>query len=97
LSRHVVAEALHTSPTGRNPARSLEVRPALNRKARGDLPELKVAADLLARGYKIAFPYGEDWNFDLILCRDDETLERVQGSRLSIAASTYRPQNLATA
>jgi PD-(D/E)XK nuclease superfamily protein len=50
----------------------------LNRKAKGDLAELKVAADLRARGYRIAIPYGEDWDFDLILCRDDEKLERVQ-------------------
>jgi hypothetical protein len=50
----------------------------LNRKAKGDLAELKVAADLRARGYKVAFPYGEDWDFDLILCRADATLERVQ-------------------
>jgi PD-(D/E)XK nuclease superfamily protein len=50
----------------------------LNRKAKGDLAELKVAADLRARGYKVAFPYGEDWDFDLILCREDGTLERVQ-------------------
>jgi hypothetical protein len=50
----------------------------LNRKAKGDLAELKVAADLRARGYKIAFPYGEDWDYDLILCRDDGTLERIQ-------------------
>lgn len=50
----------------------------LNKKAKGDLAELKVAADLRARGYKIAFPYGEDWDFDLILCREDGTLERVQ-------------------
>ena len=26
----------------------------------------------------MALPYGEDWDFDLILCRDDRTLERVQ-------------------
>jgi hypothetical protein len=50
----------------------------LNKKAKGDLAELKVAADLRARGYKIAFPYGEDWDFDLILCREDGSLERVQ-------------------
>jgi hypothetical protein len=50
----------------------------LNKKAKGDLAELKVAADLRARGYKIAIPFGEDWDFDLILCRDDGTLERVQ-------------------
>jgi len=36
-----------------------------------------VAADLLRRGYKIAIPYGEDWDYDLILCRDGR-LERVQ-------------------
>jgi hypothetical protein len=28
-------------------------------------------------GYEIAIPYGEDWDFDLIVCRD-EKLERVQ-------------------
>jgi PD-(D/E)XK endonuclease len=49
----------------------------LNRKAKGDLAELKVATDLRARGYKIAFPYGEDWDFDLIVCRAG-ALERVQ-------------------
>ena len=31
----------------------------------------------MRRGYKIAFPYGEDWDYDLIVCRD-ERLERVQ-------------------
>jgi hypothetical protein len=36
-----------------------------------------IAADLVRRGYKIALPYGEDWDFDLIVCRD-ERLERVQ-------------------
>ena len=51
--------------------------PALNRKSKGDLAELKVAADLLARGHKIALPYGEDSDFDLIVCRG-ERLERVQ-------------------
>ena len=50
----------------------------LNKKAKGDLAELKVATDLRARGYRIAIPYGEDWNFDLILCRRDDRLERVQ-------------------
>ena len=50
----------------------------LNRKAKGDLAELKIAADLRARGYRIAFPYGEDWDYDLILCRPNGSLERVQ-------------------
>jgi hypothetical protein len=38
---------------------------------------MMVAADLMRRGYKIAFPYGEDWDYDLIVCRG-EKLERVQ-------------------
>lgn len=46
-------------------------------KAKGDLAELMVATDLLRRGYKVALPYGEDWDYDLILCRG-ESLERVQ-------------------
>jgi hypothetical protein len=50
----------------------------LNKKAKGDIAELKIAADLRARGYKLAFPYGEDVDFDLILCRGDGALERVQ-------------------
>ncbi len=49
----------------------------LNLKAKGDLAELKVATDLMRRGHRVAFPYGDDWDYDLILCRDDR-LERVQ-------------------
>jgi PD-(D/E)XK endonuclease len=36
-----------------------------------------IAADLIRRGYRIALPYGEDSDFDLILCREDP-LERIQ-------------------
>ena len=46
-------------------------------KTKGDLAELKVAADLIERGYRVAIPFGEDNDFDLILCRGDK-LERVQ-------------------
>lgn len=46
-------------------------------KTKGDLAELKVAADLVERGYRIALPFGEDVDFDLILIRD-QALERVQ-------------------
>jgi PD-(D/E)XK endonuclease len=51
--------------------------PLLNLKARGDLAELMVASDLLRRGHKIAIPYGEDCDFDLILIRGAQ-LERIQ-------------------
>jgi hypothetical protein len=49
----------------------------LNLKGKGDLAELMVAGDLLRRGHKIAIPYGEDCDFDLVLVRGDR-LERVQ-------------------
>jgi hypothetical protein len=49
----------------------------LNLKGKGDLAELMVAADLRRRGFKIAIPFGEDCDFDLVLIRDDR-LERVQ-------------------
>jgi PD-(D/E)XK endonuclease len=50
----------------------------LSRKAKGDLAELRVAADLRARGYMVALPYGEEWDADLIVCRNPGSLERVQ-------------------
>lgn len=49
----------------------------LNLKAKGDLAELMVAADLRRRGFGIAIPFGEDYDFDLVLVRDGK-LERVQ-------------------
>jgi PD-(D/E)XK endonuclease len=48
-----------------------------NLKGKGDLAELMVATDLRRRGFKIAIPFGEDCDFDLVLIRDDR-LERVQ-------------------
>jgi hypothetical protein len=44
------------------PERSSPIAPL---KTKGDLAELMVAADLMRRGYKIALPYGEDWDYDL--------------------------------
>jgi len=35
-------------------------------KKKGDLAELKVAADLADRGCALSFPYGEDCDYDLI-------------------------------
>ena len=46
-------------------------------KTKGDTAEMMVAADLVRRGYRIAFPFGEDADYDLIVERD-ERLERVQ-------------------
>jgi hypothetical protein len=49
----------------------------LNLKAKGDLAEIRVTADLLSRGYRIAFPFGEDFDFDLVLVAG-KSLLRVQ-------------------
>ncbi len=46
-------------------------------KAKGDLAELRVAADLVSRGHKVAIPFGEDCDYDLVVDRDG-ALERVQ-------------------
>jgi PD-(D/E)XK endonuclease len=52
--------------------------PMASTKRKGDLAELKVACDLVERGYRVAFPFGEDNDFDLILIRADDSLERIQ-------------------
>jgi PD-(D/E)XK endonuclease len=46
-------------------------------KEKGDLAELKVACDLMDRGWGIAVPWGENCDFDLIAYRGG-ALERVQ-------------------
>ena len=48
-------------------------------KLKGDRAEIEVARDLIRRGFRIAIPYGEDWDFDLIFQRPgSDSLERVQ-------------------
>lgn len=48
-------------------------------KTKGDTAELLVAGDLAKRGFRIAFPYGEDCDFDLLFWRPPSIeLERVQ-------------------
>lgn len=48
-------------------------------KQKGDRAEIEVARDLIRRGFRIAIPYGEDWDFDLIFQRPGrDDLERVQ-------------------
>lgn len=46
-------------------------------KQKGDLAELKVAADLIDRGCSLSFPYGEDCDYDLIADWDG-ILHRIQ-------------------
>jgi hypothetical protein len=46
-------------------------------KRKGDLAELKVGADLMDRGCRLAFPYGEDNDYDLIADSGD-SLHRIQ-------------------
>jgi hypothetical protein len=46
-------------------------------KKKGDLAELKVAVDLVARGCELSIPFGEDSNYDLIADYEGR-LHRVQ-------------------
>jgi Holliday junction resolvase-like predicted endonuclease len=46
-------------------------------KQKGDLAELKVAADLVDRGCSVSFPFGEDCDYDLIADKNG-LLHRVQ-------------------
>lgn len=46
-------------------------------KEKGDLAELKVAADLASRGCRLAFPWGENCDYDLIADTGDR-LHRIQ-------------------
>jgi hypothetical protein len=46
-------------------------------KQKGDLAELKVAADLIDRGCRISIPFGEDCDYDLIADYEGR-LHRVQ-------------------
>ena len=47
-------------------------------KRKGDMAELVVAADLARRDYRVAFPFGEDWDYDLLAYRPGEPLQRIQ-------------------
>jgi hypothetical protein len=48
-------------------------------KTKGDMAELIVAADLVKRGYRVAFPFGEDCDFDLLFWETGQReLQRVQ-------------------
>jgi hypothetical protein len=66
---------------------------------RGDRAELAVAADLVRRGHTVAFPFGEDSDYDLIVDRGG-LLERVQvkyaesdGSRLEVRCRSHSLTN----
>jgi len=48
-------------------------------KLKGDYAEMQVACDLMRRGYKVLFPFGEDFAFDVAFIRDrSSVIERVQ-------------------
>jgi hypothetical protein len=64
-------------------------------KQKGDLAELKVATDLVERGWTIAIPYGEDSDVDLIAYRDND-IRRVQVKHTCSdgCVVSVRPQSL---
>ncbi len=58
-------------------------------KKKGDLAELKVACDLVAKGHRVALPFGEDCDYDLVVERDGK-LERVQVKYASSATGVIQ-------
>jgi hypothetical protein len=46
-------------------------------KTKGDIGEAMICADICRRGYRVAFPFGEDWSCDLIVLRG-RVFEKVQ-------------------
>lgn len=46
-------------------------------KDKGNLAELMISAELARQGWKIAFPFGENWDYDLII-EHDGVFSRVQ-------------------
>jgi hypothetical protein len=57
-------------------------------KQKGDLAELKVAADLLRRGCRLSIPFGEDSDYDLIADFEGR-LHRVQAKFTESDGSIY--------
>jgi PD-(D/E)XK nuclease superfamily protein len=58
-------------------------------KKKGDLAELRVACDLVAKGYRVAIPFGEDSDYDLVVDREGN-LERVQVKYASSATGVIQ-------
>ena len=46
-------------------------------KLKGDIGQSMIMADILRRGYKLAVPFGEDWDYDLIVLRNG-IFQRIQ-------------------
>lgn len=49
----------------------------MNTKIKGDVAELSIASDLRRQGHKVAFPFGENWDADLLVEVED-AVQRVQ-------------------
>jgi PD-(D/E)XK endonuclease len=73
----VLVFTIRASPVPPSELRSCRELFRAKSKAKGELAELKVACDLVMRGYQVAIPFGEDSDFDLIVIRHGST-ERVQ-------------------
>ena len=48
----------------------------MNTRDKGDLAVLAVAADLMKQGWKVAIPFGDSWDYDLIAMHP--TFKRIQ-------------------
>ena len=79
----------HTEALIRHPAGHSVPRQVASTKKKGDLAELRVACDLVAKGYRVAIPFGEDSDYDLVVDREGN-LERVQVKYASSATGVIQ-------
>ena len=48
---------------------------SLHKKTKGDIAEMRIAADLLKRGWHVLFPYGENNRYDLVAEKNGKFLK----------------------
>lgn len=48
----------------------------MNTRDKGDLAVLAIATDLMKKGYKVAIPFGDSWEYDLIVMKPE--LKKIQ-------------------
>lgn len=61
-----------------NMQKVVRIRCMQTTKIKGDLGELKVATDLSEKNFPVSFPYGDNRRYDLIVEREDGSLQKVQ-------------------
>ncbi len=62
----------------------------MNTRDKGDLAVLAVATDLMKKGHKVAIPFGDSWNYDLIVMKPDVVRVQVKYVKSNSETLTVR-------